>query len=59
MLAIQNSHKQNTTFRKNIFMIPITAEYCSNLINMLVMRCFKERIPRFLIKEFSQILGLF
>ena len=41
MLGIQYSHEQNTTFRKNNFLNPITAEYCSNLINMFVMGCFK------------------
>ena len=44
MLGIQYSHKQNTTFRKNNFLNPITAEYCSNLINMFVMRCFEEPV---------------
>ena len=42
MLVIKYSHKQNTTFRENIFMKQITAEYCSNLTNMFVMRVSKK-----------------
>ena len=59
MLVIQYSHIQKTTFGENIFMKQITAEYCSNLTNMFVMRCFKELVHRFVIKEFYQILELF
>ena len=51
MLVIQYSHKMKTTFRENIFMKQITAEYCSNLTNMFVMRCFKELVEIFLISN--------
>ena len=44
MLGIQYSHKQNTTFRKNNFLNPIASEYCSNLINMFVIRSFREPV---------------
>ena len=62
MLVIQYSHKQRTRFRENIFMKQKTAEYCSNMTNMFVMRCFKEIIHRFFTKtsaEFYQILQMF
>ena len=42
MLVIQYSHEQDTTFRENIFLEQINAEYCSNLTNIFVMRCFKN-----------------